>query len=397
MKAEKVRSYFQKEIQSLMEEISGVFANKSGRELARSYIQGLFGPAERKNGWQLAEELGYQTPYRIQQFVYRGRWSADELRDALRRYAIKHLGETDGVLVVDETGFLKQGRKSCGVMRQYSGTAGKVANCQVGVFLVYSTSKGFTFLDRKLYLPQEWLQDEPRCREAGIPEGTEFQTKPQMALSMLKEAYETGVPFSWVTGDSVYGDYRKIRTWLESEETNYVLCVSGKEYVWRDFEQIRISALLETLGDAIWNVKSAGNGSKGKRLYEWCRLPLNPPLNPAYRRWLLVRRSLAKKEEMRAYVCYAPATTSLEKLAEVAGRRWTIETSFAESKSEVGMDQYEVRSYGGWYKHITLSCVAHAFLTILRSMQCDPPFDFSEYAPSESSMKEFKRGRHLSA
>ena len=378
-----------------MGKISEVFASKSGRKLAQSYIFGLLGSAERKNGWQLAESLGYQTPYSIQQFLYRGRWDADELRDTLRKYTIDHLGEPDGVLVVDETGFLKQGRKSCGVMRQYSGTAGKVSNCQIGVFLVYAASKGFTFLDRKLYLPKEWLQDEERCREAGIPKETEFRTKPQMALSMLQEAHKAGVPFTWVTGDSVYGDYRSIRIWLEAEDKNYVLCVSGKEYVWRGWKQERVSSLLENLPDDIWITESAGNGSKGERLYDWGVIPLNPPPDKPCRRWLLVRRSLTKTDELRAYVCYAPEGTPLEKLIEIAGTRWTIETCFAESKGEVGLDQYEVRSYAGWYRHITLACAAHVLLTVLRGLSGNTVLGVLGAVPSEISLKEFKKGRGL--
>jgi len=260
-------------------------------------------------------------------------------------------------------------------MRQYSGTAGKVANCQIGVFLVYTISKGFTFLDRKLYLPKEWLQDKELCKESGIPEDKEFQTKPQMAHSMLEEAHNAGVPFNWVTGDSVYGDYRNIRIWLESQNKCYVLCVSGKEYVWQGYKQVRVSNLLENLPDNIWTTDSAGNGSKGERLYDWGLILLNSPSSGAWRRWLLVRRSLTKTEEMRAYVCHAPLSTPLSKLIEIAGTRWRIETSFAESKSEVGLDQYEVRSYLGWYRHITLVYAAYILLTVLHSISGNTIFD----------------------
>lgn len=395
MNINKLRTCFQKETETLMNEISRVFASKSGRKLAQNYIFGLLGAAERKNGWQLAESPGYQTPYSLQQFLYRGRRDADELRNSLRKYTIDHPGESDGVLVIDETGFLKQGKKSCGVMRQYSGTAGKVSNCQTGVFLVYTASKGFTFPDRKLCLPKEWLQEEERCREAGIPEDTEIQTKPQMALSMLQEADKAGIPFTWVTGDSVYGDYRSIRIWLESKDKSYVLCVSGKEYVWLGWKQERVSSLPENLSDDIWITESAGNGSKGERLYDWGIIPLNPPPDKPCRRWLPVRRNLTKTDELRAYVCYAPEATSLEKLIEVAGTRWTIETCFAEGKGEVGPDQYEVRSYSGWYRHITLACAAHVLLTVLRNLSGPPILDMMEATPTEMSLKEFKKGRGL--
>ena len=363
--------------------------------MAQNYILGLLGPAERKNGWQLAESLGFQTPYSIQQFLYRGCWSADELRDALRQYTVMHMGELDGVLVVDETGFLKQGEKSCGVKRQYSGTAGKVANCQIGVFLIYATSKGFTFLDRKLYLPKEWLEDRQRCKESGIPENIEFQTKPQQALSMLQETYNAGIPFSWVTADSVYGDYRSIREWLESQDKCYVLCVSGKEYVWQGMKQVRVSSLLENLPEDIWVTHSAGDGSKGKRLYDWGMIELDSPPKGSCRRWLLVRRSVTKTEEMRTYVCYAPSTIPLSKFIEIAGTRWKIETNFAESKSEVGLDQYEVRSYSGWYKHITLACAAHILLTVLHSISGNTVSSALSNPPSYTSLNEFKKGRGL--
>ena len=371
-----------------------VYRRKGGREQAREYVLGLMSPIERKNGWQLAEGLGRRTPYAIQQFLYRGRWSADTLRDTLRTYVIERLGEADGVLVVDETGFLKQGKKSCGVMRQYSGTAGRVENCQIGVFLTYASSKGFTMLDRRLYLPKEWAEDAMRRKAAGVPEEVVFQTKPQMALTMLQEAAKAEVPFLWVTGDSVYGDFRDIRGWVESQSKGYVLCVSRKEHVWLGFTQHQVGELLQTIPEGTWCVQSAGPGAKGERLFEWVLLELNRPPVKGWKRWLLVRRSIAKPEEMRAYACFAPEDTKLEKLVEVAGVRWTVETSFAESKSQVGLDQYEVRSYAGWYKHITLACVAHAFLTVLKATT-DETLPLPAPLPSESMLDAFKRGRGL--
>jgi SRSO17 transposase len=215
-------------LEELMNRIGRCYANNRGREHALKYVMGLLSPIGRKNGWQLAEARGDKTPYAIQQFLFRGRWSAGELRDSLQGYVREHLGDENGVLIVDETGFLKKGKKSAGVMRQYSGTAGRVENCQVGVFLNYSGRQGFSLIDRELYLPKEWIEDEQRCREAGIPEGTEFTTKVVMALEMLKRAHGAGLPFSWATADSLYGDSRSIRLWLESIEKAYVLAVSGK-------------------------------------------------------------------------------------------------------------------------------------------------------------------------
>lgn len=382
------------ELEELEKRMELVYRGKEGRKQARDYVVGLLSPIERKNGWQLAEGLGRRTPYAIQQFLYRGRWSADALRDTLRSYVMERLGEPDGVLVVDETGFLKQGKKSCGVMRQYSGTAGRVENCQIGVFLTYASPKGFTMLDRRLYLPKEWAQDAQRRKAAGIPEDIVFQTKPQMALEMIQAAAQAEVPFSWVAGDSVYGDYRNIRTWLESESKGYVLCVSRKEHVWIGYEQYRVSELLPSIPDEAWCEQSAGHGSKGERLFEWATLELNRPPAGGWKRWLLVRRSIAKPEEMRAYACFAPEGTTLKKLVQVAGARWTVETSFAESKSQVGLDQYEVRSYAGWYKHITLACIAHAFLTVLKATT-DAILPLPAPLPWESTLDAFKRGRGL--
>lgn len=383
-----------REMEGLLERMGPVYRGKGGREQARGYVLGLMSPIERKNGWQMAEGLGKKTPYAIQQFLYRGRWSADELRDVLRRYVSERIGEPDGVLVVDETGFLKQGKKSCGVMRQYSGTAGRVENCQVGVFLTYAGAKGYTMLDRRLYLPKEWAEDGGRRKAAGVPEGVVFQTKPQMALEMIQAAGEAEVPFSWVAGDSVYGDYREIRTWVESKNKGYVLCVSRKEHVWIGFEQYRVSELLQNIPSEAWHEQSAGHGSKGERLFEWATLELNRPPVQGWKRWLLARRSLEKPEELRAYACFAPEGTGLEKLVEVAGVRWTVETAFSESKGEVGLDQYEVRSYAGWYKHITLACVAHALLTVLKDVSGET-LSPAASPVSASTLDAFKRGRGL--
>ena len=382
------------EMEKLMEQISPIFATSSGREQAKNYIIGLMSPIERKNGWQMAESLGQRTPYAIQQFLYRGQWSADEMRDCMRRYVSERIGEPDAVMVVDETGFLKQGKKSCGVMRQYSGTAGRVENCQIGVFLTYASSRGYTMLDRRLYLPKEWAEDQERRRAAGVPEGIQFQTKPQMALEMIQEAVKAGVPFTWVTGDSIYGDFRDIRMWLESQGKRYVLCVSGKEHVWIGLKQHRVNSLLESIPAEGWMRESAGAGSKGERLYDWTLLRLNPPPIAGWARWLLVRRSIDKPDVLRAYVCCAPEDTPMQTLIRIAGTRWTVETCFAESKGQVGLDQYEVRSYAGWYKYISLACLAHALLTVLKAA-CTVLPSSPVPKPTNSSFEAFKKGRGL--
>jgi SRSO17 transposase len=342
----------------------------------------------------MSEVLGKATPYALQQFLYRGRFSADKLRDELRRYVNDKLGEEDGVLIVDETGFLKKGKMSCGVKRQYSGTAGRVENCQIGVFLTYASGKGYAPMDRRLYIPQDWFEDPQRCRKAGIPESAEFQTKPKMALDMIREATAAGVQYQWVAGDCVYGDYMAIRSWLESERKCYVLCISGKAYVWRGLEQVRVSNILQTLPDDAWFEASCGDGSKGARVYDWQVVTLDSPSIPGWKRYLLVRRSKTNPNELRAYICFAPEGTSPEKLIQIAGIRRTVERCFADSKSLVGLDQYEVRSYDGWYKHITFACLALALLTVLSSGSFDK-IPLQQHNPSSSTLEDFKRGRGL--
>lgn len=253
----------------MMNRIGEVFASESGFRTAGKYIKGLMSGVERKNGWQLSEVTGENAPYKIQQFLYRGTWSADELRDRTREYIRDEIAEEDGTLVLDETGFLKQGKKSCGVARQYSGTAGRIENCQIGVFLTYAGTKGNAMIDRRLYMPEEWTKDAERCEEAGVPKEIKFQTKPLIGLEMLKEAHNAGFPFTWVTGDCVYGDFRDIRFWAESVNKRYVMSVSGKEYVWLGFKQYKIGALLKKIPEDAWFEASCGHGSKGERLYEW--------------------------------------------------------------------------------------------------------------------------------
>ena len=371
-----------------------VFPNESGFQNMQKYMRGLLGTAERKNGWQMSEYIGASTPYAMQQFIYRGRFSADELRDELRLYVSENIGEEDGVLVGDETGFLKQGKHSCGVKRQYSGTAGRIENCQIGVFLTYASSKGHSPLDRRLYMPQEWMEDPERCKKAGVPEDAVFKTKPQMLLEMLKEATQAGVPYKWVTGDCVYGDFTDIRTWLEEQGKCYVFNVSGKAYVWRSMKQESISSILKNLPEEGWFEASCGDGSKGTRLYDWLVLSINQGTIDGFERSILIRRSKSSPDELRAYLCFAPINTPAQKLAEVAGCRWTVETCFKESKSEVGLDQYEVRSYDGWHKHITFACIALAFLSVLSSRSFDTKL-LQQHNPGSSSLDDFKKGRNL--
>lgn len=382
------------EFNRLMIRLGKVFPSAPGFRTCQKYIKGLLGPSERKNGWQISETLGESTPYEIQQFLYRSRFSADETRDVLREYVGEELGEEDGVIVVDETGFLKQGKKSCGVKRQYSGTAGRIENCQIGVFLTYASKRGHSPIDRRLYIPEEWIKDDKRRKEAGVPESVVFQTKPEMALEMIQEATSVGLPYKWVTGDCVYGDFTEIRNWLEKNKKHYVMCISGKAYVWRGHTQESVKSILKNLPDEGWFETSCGSGSKGERVYDWLMMEIDSGTIEGFKRSMLIRRSKSAPDELRAYICFAPIDTPKQKIIEIAGTRWTIETCFKESKSEVGLDQYEVRSYDGWNKHITLACIAIAFLTVLAGDSLDGKI-MQQHNPSTSSLKAFKKGRNL--
>jgi SRSO17 transposase len=377
----------------IMGRIGKLFASESGYRNAKKYMQGLLSAVKRKNGWQMAEAVGESTPYAMQQFIYRGQYSADNLRDELRGYVNEKLGDEDGVLVVDETGFLKQGKMSCGVKRQYSGTAGRIENCQIGVFLTYASEMGHAPIDRRLYIPEDWFADKERCRKAGIPEGVTFQTKPKMSLEMMQEATEAGVSYRWVTGDCVYGDYRTIRLWLEEQRKCYVLCVSGKEYIQTGWKRVSVSSVLKGLDEESWFEASCGDGSKGARVYDWQTMEIGFEPTEDWKRYLLVRRSKTSGA-LRAYACFVSSDTPVEKLVQIAGTRWTVERCFAESKSEVGLDQYEVRSYSGWYKHITFACLALALLTSLSCESLDKK-SVQQHHPSSKSLDDFKKGRGL--
>lgn len=402
---------WQEELQSLKVRMAPHFPRSDLRLRAQTYFAGLLGESGRKNGWQLAEAAGESTPYGVQHLLGRASWDADAVRDDLRQYVVEHLGEEHSeVLIVDETGFLKKGDKSVGVKRQYTGTAGKRENSQVGVFLAYASNEGVAFVDRELYLPEEWAKDAERRREAGVPEEVEFASKPALAKRMLQRTLDSGVSASWVVADSVYGDARHhIGMFLEQREQPYVLAVSGKAYVWAGFRQHRVGDVLEAQrqgklfyeGDEGWRRLSAGSGSKGQRLYDWIRLGLSRPLQEGFSRWLLIRRDIEDPEELTAYIVFAPEGTTLQQLAKIAGMRWNIEAAFEAAKSETGLDEYEVRSWRGWYRHITLSMFAHAFLAVLRAsgQEIDSPNEAPQKGASEnqrtSSLTQFKRERGL--
>ena len=383
---------------AVVERIGSRFARSEARRHAADYLRGLLGRAERKNGWQLAEAAGHATPYGLQQFLYRATWDPDAVRDDLRAYVVEHLGDPQGVLVVDETGFLKKGDRSAGVQPQYSGAAGRTANAQIGVFLTYAGPRGHTFLDRALYLPASWTDDRDRCRAAGIPDDVAFATKPKLAQAMLECALDAGVPAAWVTADSIYGEVKYLRVWLEARPIGYVLAVSGKDTVVSpDWRQRRIAAYLADPPADGWQRLSAGDGAKGPRWYDWVRLPLIDPLVDGWRRWVLLRRNVTDPADVTAYVCFAPDGAMLADLVRVAGSRWTVEICFEAAKQEVGLAEYEVRSWTGWYRHVTLACLAHGFLTVLRAHGGDPTHEVLKGGALVGSLAAFQTSRRTSS
>ncbi len=277
------------------------------------------------------------------------------------------------MLIVDETGFLKKGAKSAGVARLYSGTAGRIENAQIGVFLVYRSSKGTAFIDRAPYLPKAWTDDRPRCREAGIPEKTVFATKPEMARIMLSRALKAGVPARWVTADEVYGSDHKFRRLIEGSGLGYVVAVSSAQRLFLGGCYARVDGFASDLNDDAWQRLSCGAGSKGRRLYDWAFIEFPFQSDEEARKGLLVRRSVADPAERAYYLCRFPHGTTPDELVRVAGCRWAIESAFEQAKQEVGLDDYEVRSWDGWHRHITLALFAHAFLEVLRSSASEPP------------------------
>lgn len=366
---------WQRELELVHGRLGGLFKRSEPRQRSLAYLQGLLSGVQRKNGWQLAEWMGEATPDGVQHLLERAQWQADAARDVLRGYVVEQLGDEDGVLIVDETGFLKKGRHSAGVQRQYSGTAGRIENSQIGVFLCYAGDGGSAFIDRELYVPRQWCDDRQRCKAAGIPATVGFATKPELARSMLERALDAGVPCGWVTGDAVYGGDRRLRRWLELREQAFVLAVACNEPLWHAGpNELRADQIAQGLPPQAWQRLSAGPGAKGERLYDWALVPLwRLQLTAEERRfghYLLVRRSLTEPGELAYYVVFAlKARANLETLVKVAGRRWEIEVGFEATKGECGLDQYEVRRWQGWYRHITLSLLAHAVLAVLRARE----------------------------
>jgi len=334
---------------------------------------------ERKNGWQLAEHAREATPYGMQRLLSQAVWDVDLVRDALRDYVYEHLGTQGGILVIDETSFPKRGEKSAGVQVQYCGTTGQVENCQVAVLLDYVTARGHALIDRELYLPKEWIDDPERCREVGIPDTVRFKTKCQQARQMVERVSKTQIPISWVVADTVYGSNLELRTWLEAHGYQYVLAVPCDEPVGirtpdgrRRLVEVReVEALV--LNEEDWQRLSMSDGTKGPRLFDWACVPILHRWEDDGRHWLLMRRGITDPKQKAYYFVFASPTTTLHEMVQAIGARWRIEEDFETSK-DMGLGQYEVRSFIGWYRHITLVMLAHAFLAILcAETQASPP------------------------
>jgi SRSO17 transposase len=370
-----------------------VFGRKEPRAQAAKYLRGLLASVPRKNGWQMAEAIGDRIPDATQRLLYQAHWRADAARDRLLKYIIEVFGDEDGIGVVDETGFIKQGNRSVGVKRQYSGTAGKIENCQIGTFLSYTTAKGHVFLDRRLYLPAEWCDDAERRAQAKVPVDVVFQTKPEQAMAMLEHAWQAGVPMRWVAGDEIYGEATELRDLIARHERWYVLAVRTPTVVWiarpavveperqehgRPRTKVRLAegapsattvkAVVASWPASRWQSLAVAEGEKGLITYDWAcqRVVESRDGLPGPDAWLIARRSLSDPTDIAYYLSNAPAAIPLLKLAQVASTRYTVEQCFEEAKSETGLDEYEVRYWHSWHRHITLSMMAHAWLASVR-------------------------------
>ncbi|MFV0126138.1 IS701 family transposase [Streptomyces sp. HMX112] len=353
------------ELESVFAQVAGRFSRVDLRWRMRDYVRGLLAPVERKNGWQLAEYAGHRGPAGFQHLLNGASWDADAVRDDVQHYVAERLGTPDGVLIVDDTGFLKKGTTSAGVQRQYSGTAGRTENCQIGVFAAYASARGRALVDRELYLPKSWTADTDRCRAAKVPDSRGFATKGQLARAMILRALASPLPIAWVTGDCAYGQEWRMRRTLEEAGVGYVLAVPKSQQLHAPFG--RIDQAVAQAPEQAWERHSCGDGAKGPRVYDWAaaRLPAIGVFDgdrPTHERWVLGRRSLTRPDEIAYYLAYAPNSTSVADLVRIAGSRWAIEEAFQAAKNECGLDQYEVRRYSGWYRHITLAMLAHAFL-----------------------------------
>ena len=349
--------------------VAPAFGRREPRLRAEGYLLGLVAGLDRANGWTIAEFAGDRSPLGMQRLLNSAVWDEDEVRDRLVRYVAAELGDPGGVLIADETGFEKAGRFSAGTQRQYTGTAGKITNCQVGVFLAYAVpAAGVRVLtDRELYVPKSWTDDRERCERAGIGEEAKVATKPELARKMIGRMIALGLPFAWFTADEAYGDNGKLREWLEEQQVSYVVAVSCDHLVPAGAgKTIRADHLAARVPGRGWQRLSCGPGSKGERLYDWAISPAGAG------RQLLIRRSITSGE-LAYYLCWSPRTATLAELVRVAGARWAVEECFQAAKNETALDHYQTRKHKAWYRHITLAMADHAWLAVTAARPPGPP------------------------
>jgi SRSO17 transposase len=365
------------QVESWSEGIAGLharFAHRFGRseprERALDYLEGLVAPLERKNGWTLAEQVGQLRPDGVQRLLNLSDWDENLVRDDVRDFVVESIGSPDGVLICDDTGFLKKGTKSAGVQRQYSGTAGRTENCQIGTFLAYASARGRALIDRELYLPASWTDDRDRCQAAGIDDEICFATKNEHFRQMLQCAIDAGVPFAWVTADEAYGQVKHTRFWLEQRKVAHVMATKVNDtVVTTGGAEARVDELIAALPRQRWKRLSGGPGAHGERIYDWARVAIRPCWEDGFGHWVLARRSVSDPTKIAYYVCYGPATSRLKDLVKVAAARWAVEECFQTAKGECGLDHYQVRLYRAWHRHITLSMAALAYLTAIRAQE----------------------------
>jgi SRSO17 transposase len=372
-------------LEEVQERLAPYFERAEPRHRAMAYLRGLLSSTGRKNGWQLAELAGEATPDGMQRLLNTAKWDADQVRDDLQAYVLTHLTDPQAVLVVDETGFVKKGNKSVGVAAQYSGTVGKIANCQIGVFLAYATGSGAVLLDRELYLHADWERDPERCKEAEVPEERRKTiAKPTLARQMLERAFAHGVKAAWVTGDTVYGGDYKLRSWLEERLQPYVLAIPLNQRIGLTH---RADSVVASWPAQKWQRLSAGEGSQGPRYYDWAWQSLDFRwTEPGWKQWLLARRSLSDPTKIAYYFVFAEDAVSLEQVVRAAGSRWQVEEAIELAKQQVGLDEYEVRHWQGWYRHITLAMFALAFLTVVKVAGQKKGPTFQSKKPLSSSL-----------
>ncbi|WP_081685074.1 MULTISPECIES: IS701 family transposase [Amycolatopsis] len=357
-----------------MARVAGRFRRVETRRRAGRFVQGLLSELPRVNCWTIAEQVGDRTPDGMQHLLSRASWDADGVRDDLRDFVVEHLGDSDAMLVLDETGDVKKGVRTVGVQRQYTGTAGRIENSQVSVFLTYSTSRGHTLIDRELYLPESWADDRDRREKAGVPGEVRFSTKSRQGAAMIARVLDAGVAVGWVTGDEVYGkDAAGLRDPLEKRGQAYVLAVACDYRVPTAAGRVRADEIAAGLRKRAWQKLSVGAGAKGQRFYDWARIRLRPDGKTGCH-WVLMRRN-RRTGETAFYRCYSPERVALAELARVAGRRWTIEETFQTGKELTGLDQHQVRTWTSWYRWTTLVMLAHAFLAAVAAHARDtmPP------------------------